>query len=160
MQFSDIIMHNITNLLFCQGTNMKITDQQLLDVLSQNNVRDQIELTGLVKNKGFTITQASLSRRLNKLGVNKVNGVYKHSIQYIKPISDTITAINKAPPNMILIKTLPGCADSFAYQLDLSKDQFPGMLGTIAGDDTLLVITSPDAIDSLLKAIKNMVSSV
>ena len=129
---------------------VKISNQAILDVLTHEKIKDQSELVTKLANQGYDITQASLSRRLKKLGVNKQEGVYKPPTSpKTNNYNEVIKSINLAKPNFIVIRTLPGHANAIAFRLDQIIDakgqgtynqSLSSMVGTIAGDDTILVI--------------------
>ena len=105
-----------------------------------------------LREKGFAITQATLSRDLKVLKVAKTplsNGAYKYVLPpQIKPISDELTSLNFTSHgavlsldfsgNLAVLKTKPGYANAIAWDIDnrISHE----VLGTIAGDDTVLII--------------------
>lgn len=143
---------------------MKVSDQTIIDVITQNSLKDQSEVVEALAKRDVTITQASLSRRLKKLNVNKANGFYKVSSTLDQQLlTYLIVEVKKAPPNLIVIRTKPGCANTFAAQLDeiidsKSEDNamlpYSGMLGTIAGDDTIFVaVESAKHLDNLYQQI-------
>jgi transcriptional regulator of arginine metabolism len=119
--------------------------KQLLEsrsISSQNKLR--IEL----KKQGFKVTQATLSRDLRELGVSRSsssNGSKYVSqqtpaIQALRPlIGEEVVFIN-TNENLIVIGTLPGCASVVGEFIDSQKNK--DIIGTIAGDNTLLIIPS------------------
>lgn len=121
---------------------MKTIDQAILSVIENNFILEQEEILDFLKKNNFEITQSSLSRRLKKLNIIKQNGIYK-PIQ--SKNNEQLLHIDIAEPNMLIIHTLPGNASSLAYKIDQMLDykkpsKKSGILGTIAGDDTILVI--------------------
>ena len=87
---------------------MKVADELILDLIRQHRIKDQAELVVLLNNNGIEITQASLSRRLKKLSINKHQGFYQTNEPANKisfSITDSIKKIVKAPPNIIVIHT-------------------------------------------------------
>ncbi|MBT4962953.1 MAG: hypothetical protein HOI53_02110 [Francisellaceae bacterium] len=141
---------------------MKFSDDDLIEIISSRAVHDQQELSQILANEGSELTQASLSRRLKKLNIRKIDGIYKQDIlnrSYSSNIQ--VISIKSAQPNIIVLKTPPGGANSVAYVLDTIIDNisdhpdFTGILGTVAGDDTIMVVvTDPIAIISIQKAIE------
>lgn len=136
-------------------------DRLILQIVQKNDVREQKELQDLLEGLGHVIPQSTLSRRLNKLCIAKVNQVYRlvnsNKIRMIDLLSTHIV-----PPNLIFIRTLPGHAQSFSYYLDgqLQNDfdkAWEGILGTVAGDDSLLIIISePRYLDPVFNKIQTM----
>lgn len=131
--------------------NKKARLQIVSDLLRSNVVGSQEELLELLKAQDCEVTQATLSRDLKQLKVAKTpltNGGYK----YILPIQSKIPVEenpNSFTPyggvlsidfsgNLAVIKTKPGYANAIAWDIDnAAKNE---VLGTIAGDDTILVI--------------------
>jgi transcriptional regulator of arginine metabolism len=132
--------------------------QRLLEIrkiIQRHKIGSQEELMGLLTKKGFHYTQATLSRDLKFLRVGKMPDNEKGMIYVLPESSSKPTSQNTRPnpisstqstgfvsieynSNMAVIKTLPGFASSLAYRID-GMNAFE-ILGTIAGDDTILVI--------------------
>jgi transcriptional regulator of arginine metabolism len=119
-------------------------------IISEENISVQEELLRKLKGKGISSTQATLSRNLRQLGVGRIpdgNGGYKYSLPE-KSISQEKTSykMNIVPviqdivdaKGLLVIKTLPGNASNTAFYID-SSGRYE-IAGTIAGDDTILVI--------------------
>jgi transcriptional regulator of arginine metabolism len=126
------------------ANTQKIEDHILLDVISQNQISSQQALLEKVLSLGYDITQSTLSRQLRRLGISKVNGTY-HSLIKTQMMRSRILHMDISLPNLLVIHTNPAEANALAAHLDkfLSwqrSSQYEGLLGTIAGDDTILVI--------------------
>jgi transcriptional regulator of arginine metabolism len=118
------------------------------EILQQNSVENQHDLLQLLRDSGIALAQATLSRDCAELGIirTRINGVYR----MVVPEENTDKIINglvgievlaiNANETAIIIKTLPGRAHGVGSWLDHLKS--PLVLGTIAGDDTVLVIPS------------------
>lgn len=110
----------------------------ITEIIRSHRVANQAELQERLAAKGMDTTQSSISRDLKKLGVVKVEGFYK--TPSIAPgestMVDRLDAVT-AGDNMIVLKTGPGNANRAAVIIDRSS--IPGLLGTIAGDDTIFV---------------------
>lgn len=146
-----------------------MTNKELLKVIATEEIRDQSVLLERVKNLGYAMTQSTLSRRLKKMGVRKKHGVYIAPNSPDIGISSLIKRIDESPPNLLVLHTPPGHAHALAYKLDYisSNDPdstsnldennqdigFPEIVGTIAGDDTVLVITRPGQLEQLKQKI-------
>ena len=122
------------------------------EILRMQVIGSQKELLDILRAKGYDVTQATLSRDLKVLKVAKTplsNGAYKYVLPpQIKPISDELNAHNFTSHGAVLnlefsgqlavLKTKPGYASAIAWDIDnRSNDE---VLGTIAGDDTILLI--------------------
>lgn len=121
------------------------------DIIANNKIASQEELLHLLESKGLIFTQATLSRDLKFLKVNKIADAQKG---YIYKLPDSITEQNRTVANgaysaqgflslqfankLGVIKTLPGYASSIASIIDRA-DPFE-IIGSIAGDDTILII--------------------
>lgn len=130
-----------------------IEDKILLKCIKEATFAEQSNLQTALKGKGIDMPQATLSRRLKKLNVAKVNGSY----QVIKQISSTpVTRISQLPPNLIVINTLPGHANSVAYVIDdeFVNDQAFGIAGTIAGDDTIFIAIEESRLATAYEKLK------
>ena len=140
----------------------------ILSLIKEKSVETQQELTALLSELGFEVTQATVSRDIKELRlVKKLNNdgryVYApHTEESSSGISDKMTLIlNKSITNVdyalntIVVKTLTGMAKGAASVLDAM--QLPDVLGTIAGDDTIFMVTkSEDAAQKLCKKLRNM----
>lgn len=111
----------------------KNLDTQILEILSKQKVRNQTNLAKILASRDIPVDQSTLSRILRKLGIQKKDGFY----HLLEKKQNNLT-ITPSPPNLIVIKTLPGHAHAIAYQLDNNPP--PGLIGTVAGDDTVLCI--------------------
>jgi len=122
------------------------------EILRFQVVGSQDDLLELLSEKGYEVTQATLSRDLKVLKVAKTplsNGDYKYVLPaQIKPISDELISRNFTSHGAVLnlefsgqlaiLKTRPGYASAIA--LDIDNRATEEVLGTIAGDDTILLI--------------------
>jgi transcriptional regulator of arginine metabolism len=142
----------------------KIRQQAILDIIQSGPVYSQDELAVRLREEGISSTQATLSRDLKALRISKVPGE-----GYVVPArgrslsSDFTSGILRIQfsGNLGVIRTRPGLANAVAVLID-NHMVFP-VLGTIAGDDTILLIlregaTSEDVLDaltSLFPEIKN-----
>jgi len=134
----------------------KRTRQQLLKrIISEQEVSDQIQLLVELKNSGIDTTQATISRDLQELKVVKVRvkpGRCKYEIlekasegdlrDQLRVAFDNFVDEIKSTNNLIVIRTAPGNANSVAVIID--RLELPEILGTIAGDDTILVVVDTD----------------
>lgn len=123
-----------------------VIDEHILNIVQNREIKEQSELQGVLEERGFNIPQATLSRRLKKLNVVKVSGIYKtiHTKQNNLP---TVLNMQISESGLIVLHTHPGQASSLAYFLDrkyvsysIQNIRNSGILGTIAGDDTVMLI--------------------
>ena len=122
------------------------------EILRFQVMGSQEELLDLLREKGYDVTQATLSRDLKVMKVAKTpfsNGAYKYVLPpQIKPISDELSSLNFTSHGAVLsldfsghlalVKTKPGYASAIAWDIDSRASN--EVLGTIAGDDTVLLI--------------------
>lgn len=121
----------------------------ILNIIENNDVETQEELIDRLRNEGFNVTQATVSRDIRELKLTKVTaegGKYKYVLPGVKKalavhhvygtISACVISVECAM-NMIVIKTYPGMAPAVATGIDSSS--IDGVLGCIAGDDTIFV---------------------
>ena len=124
-------------------------------IISSQEIRLQEELMQKLHQEGYMVTQATLSRDLKQLKVAKAanlegNYVYvlPNDVMYRRQtrqrVSDMLNASGfisvDVAANIAVIHTRPGYASGMAYEIDNKKPE--GVLGTIAGDDTIMMVTS------------------
>ena len=141
-------------------------------IISSRTMRSQEELLGALREEGFQLTQATLSRDLKMLKVVKASGVdgnYVYvlpNITMYKRVSTPahVKDMMRVPGflsitfsgNMGVIKTRPGYASSIAYNIDNSD--IPEILGTIAGDDTIFLVKKDGAEeDDIINALAEII---
>ena len=150
-----IFAENKRNLRKNMQNNTKFRQQAILDVIQAGPVYSQDELALRLREKGISSTQATLSRDLKALRISKVPGEgYVVPSQGRSLSTDFMSGILRImfSGNLGVIKTRPGLANAVAVLID-NHMVFP-VLGTIAGDDTILLIlrsgaTSDDVLDAL-----------
>lgn len=127
-------------------THDGLVDDLILSIVHSEAIAEQSELQASLKKRGHEIPQATLSRRMKKLNIVKVNGLYK-VIDYKQPGLPLVLNIQVSEFGLIVLQTHPGNANSLAYYLDrkyvsfaIQEQTHSGILGTIAGDDTVLLI--------------------
>ena len=139
----------------------------ILSIIEQYDVETQEELAGRLKDMGIVVTQATVSRDIKELQLVKHAGpsgrsCYTQSRVTDAPVSErfrkilreTILSISAAE-NIIVIKTLSGCANAAAEAIDTTN--FPEIIGTLAGDNTIfMVISSKEAVPALMDQFNEM----
>jgi transcriptional regulator of arginine metabolism len=125
------------------------------DLLSRDSVTSQADLLARLRARGYSVTQATVSRDLQALGAEKQRGRYS-LVSKRQVASDGVSRILSgyvnsiaASGNLVVLKTPPGAAQMVAAALDGAG--LDGVLGTVAGDDTVLVVASEPATGSGLK---------
>ena len=135
--------------------------QLILDILGRQSVRSQGALLEVLSRKGFKVTQATLSRDLDELGAVKVRegkalvyavpgeggdrtarvapGLEEVSSRLRRQCEELLVTA-RASANLVVVRTPSGAANYLASAIDHADE--PDILGTIAGDDTIMIITS------------------
>ncbi|WP_341817403.1 ArgR family transcriptional regulator [Wolbachia endosymbiont (group A) of Pherbina coryleti] len=134
--------------------------EHILNIIQNHEILEQSDLQTLLKKRGYNISQATLSRKLKELKIAKVAGMYKviDINQYRLPL---ILNMQISDFGLIVLHTQPGQASSLACFLDqkyviysLNNSKNIGIIGTIAGDDTvLLIIKSKAELNKVLQSI-------
>jgi len=123
--------------------DIKQVDELIVDLIKSKSVSKQSDLLVLLHNNKVKITQPNLSRRMERLQIKKEMGYYVLPAK-VELKNTQIKSIDLAPPNLMVIHTLSGFAGSIAAQIDQIKKEknskLSSVLGTIAGDDTILLI--------------------
>jgi transcriptional regulator of arginine metabolism len=137
--------------------------QTIVELLTRHAVRSQTELGELLAAAGLHVTQATLSRDLVELDAIKVRSATGALVYAVpaeggdrtpRPAAETgasarlarlctdLLVSAQASRNLVVLRTPPGAAPLLASAID--KAELPDVLGSIAGDDTVLVITASD----------------
>ncbi|WP_026689327.1 transcriptional regulator AhrC/ArgR [Alteribacter aurantiacus] len=127
---------------------------KIREIITNNEVETQDDLVAFLRNAGFNVTQATVSRDIKELHLVKVpmmDGRYKYSLpadQRFNPLQklkralmDSFVSIEHTN-NMIVMKTMPGNANAVGALID--NLDWNEVLGTICGDDTILIICRQD----------------
>ena len=146
---------------------------RIAELIAAHPVTSQTQLAALLADGGIEVTQATLSRDLEELGAVKLRGSDGAPASYVLPpenaplrpaqaaparlvrlLADLLTSA-EGSANLAVLRTPPGAAQFLASALD--KVGLPDVLGTIAGDDTLLVVSRrPDGGAALADRLRAM----
>lgn len=120
----------------------------VVDLINRYDIETQEELAAYLREEGYDVTQATVSRDIRELKLSKIatgNGKQKYIIlknddshlgdKFIRVLRDGFVSMNMAQ-NILVIKTVQGMAMAVAAALDAMK--FPEIVGCIAGDDTIM----------------------
>ncbi|WP_031495788.1 arginine repressor [Bryobacter aggregatus] len=114
--------------------------QQILKLIREGEISTQEQLASLLKSRGIETTQVTLSRDVRELGLVKTAQGYAEiggtTPRFLSMAREFMTSA-VAAQNLVVVKTSPGHAMSLAIALD--TEEWPNVLGTIAGDDTIFV---------------------
>lgn len=116
------------------------------EIISAKQIHSQDALRLELKRRGCDVTQATLSRDMTELGASHVassqGGYYtlqaSGEMQALRPLVGAEVQSIDANEAMIVVRTLPGCANTVGEFIDVQHH--PDVIGTVAGDNTLLVI--------------------
>ena len=117
---------------------------QILKLVRSQKITTQDELAEALRNQGISATQVTLSRDIRDLRLVKTREGYQEMAPEEKGPAFPLVAAEfvldvRSARNLVVLKTAPGHANSVAIALD--QEEWPEVVGTIAGDDTILVIT-------------------
>lgn len=123
--------------------------EEMVLLVEENNIETQEELTSLLKEAGYSVTQATVSRDIKKLGLVKAPGSNGRQIytvpkeakvdlseKYIRILKDSFISMEPAM-NLLVVKTVSGMAMAAAAALDAMH--WSEIVGAVAGDDTIMI---------------------
>ena len=139
----------------------------ILDIIEKQEIETQEELASALNARGIRVTQATVSRDIKELRLLKVltpSGKYKYATgdqadnnltdRFIRMLAESLLSVSAAN-NLIVVKTLSGSANVAAEALD--SMHWPEVLGTLAGDNTvLLIIRSNEETITVTSRIRGM----
>ena len=119
----------------------------ILNLIESNDIETQEDLLELLKKSGYNVTQATISRDIRELKLTKIStdtGRQKYAVmkqesrdisdKYIRIFHDALVSVDNAG-NILVLKTVAGMAMAVAAAID--SMHFEGVVGCIAGDDTI-----------------------
>ena len=145
---------------------MKLSRQEAIkNIIKNQAIETQSDLAEALKEAGFNVTQATVSRDIKEMMLIKIpgeDGRYKYSfpsenskVLTAERLEDTLrgyTLTISSAENLIVLHTLPGTAQAVAYALDHLN--WKELLGTVGGDDTvLLIVDSKDNVDTIKRRL-------
>ena len=138
--------------------------EAICGLLSHGPAETQASLVSALENLGFVATQSSVSRDLRELGAIKtphgyeLPGAAEPGEEQIAAVANLLRSMTPAGSNLLVIRTGIGAAQRVGLALD--RCGWPGMVGTIAGDDTVFVATeSAHAQKNLITRIEHAARS-
>lgn len=140
----------------------------ILEIIETKDIETQEELAEELKRRNVKVTQATVSRDIKELRLLKVlgeGGRYKYATveraekgmndRFIRILSESVLSIESSG-NLIVIKTLTASANAAGEAVDSMK--WPEVLGSIAGDNTLLIIARSEAsVETLMQRFNNLI---
>ncbi|MBE5772899.1 MAG: arginine repressor [Clostridiales bacterium] len=141
----------------------------ILEIIDSKDIETQEELAEELKSRGVKVTQATVSRDIKELRLLKVlseHGGYKYATveraekgmndRFIRILTESIVNIDSVN-NLIVINTLSASANAACEAIDSMK--WNEVMGTIAGDNTLLIITrSNEAVETLMARFNSLLN--
>jgi transcriptional regulator of arginine metabolism len=135
---------------------------KILEIINSSEIETQEELARHLKEEGYDVTQATVSRDIKEMGLIKVlskDGKYKYASlkqregvvndRFLKLLKDTVISRDFAG-NIVVVRTLVGSANAAAAAIDALD--FDLIVGSIAGDDTIFLLARTD--DDVPKLLK------
>jgi transcriptional regulator of arginine metabolism len=128
-----------------------IRQYKIKELITKNTIETQEELVDALREAGLQVTQATVSRDMKELMLIKVpagDGRYKYSLPQDQQRQNPINKLKRAlidhfthidfTENLVVMKCLPGTANAIGALID--NMEWPEVMGTICGDDTILII--------------------
>ncbi len=142
--------------------------ERIRQIIQEVEINTQGELARLLTLEGFSVTQATVSRDIKELGLIKERGKvlkYKYaepkntsfivSEEKVSTLLKAFIVSVKSSGNLIVIKTLEGHASACGMAID--KLAIGGVIGSVAGDDTLLIVAEEGLTSTVEEIIKGYV---
>lgn len=129
------------------------------DIVRNKDVRTQRVLVDELRAMGFDCTQATVSRDIADMGLRKLpEGFYvlAEDLHLQRMVSELVTGVLRTD-NLVMIKAQPGTASGIAAAVDAAE--LPDVLGSLAGNDTILVIAQTAEDGERLEALINKLSN-
>lgn len=129
------------------------------DIVRAKAIRTQRSLVEELQKLGFNCTQATVSRDIADMGLKKLpEGIYvlAEDLHLQRMVSEFVTCCENAN-NLVVVKSQPGTAPGVAAALDAAA--LPGVMGSVAGNDTVLVICATEGGAEHLVGLVNKLSN-
>lgn len=129
------------------------------DIVRNKDVRTQRVLVDELRAMGFDCTQATVSRDIADMGLRKLpEGIYvlAEDLHLQRMVSELVTGVLRTD-NLVMIKAQPGTASGIAAAVDAAE--LPDVLGSLAGNDTILVIAQTAEDGERLEVLINKLSN-
>ena len=137
------------------------------DILTSERISTQEELCEELRNRGYEITQATVSRDIKELSLVKIPDEkgYRYALPDARSPRSSFVRIRRVfqesvvyydySENIVVIKTIPGAAQSIASLIDSLDNSH--ILGTVAGDDTIFVVVKPiEAVEEVVRVFREL----
>jgi transcriptional regulator of arginine metabolism len=149
---------------WCTDLTKQARQFAIKDVILTKSIGTQEALRRALGRRGFRVTQATLSRDMNDLRVSRLTqgGTPRYVLQVtsdagiMKPIVGAEVVSITANEALIVVTTLPGCANTVGEYIDIQKHA--DIIGTVAGDNTLLVV--PASVKKTQKVLRFLIQTL
>jgi transcriptional regulator of arginine metabolism len=146
-----------------------IRQYKIKEIITKHTIETQEELVDALREAGLQVTQATVSRDMKELMLIKVpaeDGCYKYSLPQEQQRQNPVNKLKRAlidhfthidyTENLVVMKCLPGTANTICALID--NMEWPEVMGTICGDDTILIICrtkdkSSELVEKLLELL-------
>ncbi len=149
----------------------KNRQQKLIEIITRYEIETQDELIACLRENGYEVTQATVSRDIRELKIAKITtgrGTYRYvlpkqvtpgaGVKFSAALIDSITGVDHAQ-NLVVIKTYPGLASAVAGGID--RMNLRQVLGCVAGDDTIFVaLRDSDCSETFAAQIHDLLRSI
>ncbi|MBQ9961622.1 MAG: arginine repressor [Firmicutes bacterium] len=143
---------------------------KILDLINNYEIDTQENLAAILRNHGYDVTQATVSRDIKELQLVKVlssSGKYKYAVsshkdlpaseRFSKIFRETITSFTSSG-NIVVVKTLSGCGPAAGEAIDTCG--LPHIVGSIAGDNTIFLLAdSEENVPIILEKFQEMLAT-
>ncbi|MFZ5596599.1 MAG: arginine repressor [Bacillota bacterium] len=147
--------------------NKSVRHKKIIEIIRSGAIETQEQLAAELGRMGIGVTQATVSRDIKELGLVKIpsgdSTVYAlpgrmpvpaHDSRLKRLFAESVQKVDYSE-NLIIIKTMPGEAQGVASAIDQSG--LEGVIGTVAGDDTILVVVKPKGVtEGVMKRFQEM----
>lgn len=148
----------------------RVRQRKIIEIVENNEIETQEDLAELLQKEGFFATQATISRDIRELKLSKVSNkegkqryvVLKHEENYLgdkynRVLKEGFVSMDQAQ-NILVVKTVSGMAMAVAAAIDGLK--YPEIVGSIAGDDTIMVaVRSTEETTALIQKIREVLDT-
>lgn len=146
--------------------NKALRQREILELVGQGQIPSQETLQRALRKRGFKVGQATLSRDIRDLNLSKTSTGYALAAGEssaglaLPPVSRLVREFAlevRLAQNLLVVKTVVGSAQAVAAALD--GEEWPELTGTVAGDDTILIVCADkDDAKKLAKRIEEMLA--
>lgn len=141
---------------------------KILDLINSYEIETQDKLAAMLKESGYDVTQATISRDIRELQLVKIltaEGKYKYAVtnhelpvtnRFLQIYKETVRSVASSQ-NIIVVKTLSGCGNAAGEAID--NLALPHIIGSVAGDNTImLVVDDPTHTADLVDQLNSLIS--